>query len=357
MVVVRRLSIAVPLLGLLFLSASARAQLADTVDRVKPSVAFISVVAGDDTPISGTGFVVDRSGFILTASHVFDAGAKKISVHLPGRPIIDGELWDRDKKRDMAVVKVEGTDLPALTFAADQPRQGDEILLFGFPHADVLGAAQVTVTRGIVSAFNERLQLLQVDAAANPGNSGGPVVNAKGEVVGMLIGGLREASGLNFVVPAVPLKEFADSFVGRPRPIISSMPTPSELVASRLVLGIRMGPILVQSSATTVQAAWGEPDTKEKAQDGMWWNYVAKRVSILIEDGRVEAALTLSPAFRTEQGWGVGRSAEDTRKLHGGPQGTERLKTGTMWIYAAKGFLAVLQGDKVTAVMIFKPNR
>lgn len=352
---VARIALTVSLAALL--ATTATGQLTEVADRVRPAVGFVLVTLPDGGAVSGTGFVVDRAGFILTASHIFDGGAQKVAVSLPGRATLDADLWDRDKRRDMAVLKVPAEDLPVLTFATALPKQAEEILLFGFPLADVLGAGQVTVTRGIVSAFNERLQLLQVDAASNPGNSGGPVVNGKGEVVGMLIGGLRDASGLNFVVPAAPLKEFAEVYVGRPRPEISAQPTPSEILASRLVLGLRMGPVIVDGTVSSLQAMWGEPDTKEASKSGTWWNYVTRRVFILIEDNRVFAAITMSPAYRTEQGWGVGRTSTETKVLFGGPQSTERVKDGTIWGYYSRGFAAVIRGDKVEAVMVFKPIR
>lgn len=339
------------------LSAGAGAQLADVVDRIRPSVGFVLVSLPDGGSVSGTGFVVDREGYILTASHIFDAGLKGVAIALPGRTPMPAELWDRDKRRDIAILKVSVSDLPALSFAGAIPRQAEEILLFGFPHADVLGAGQVTVTRGIVSAFNERLQMLQIDAASNPGNSGGPVVNSRGEVVGMLIGGLREAAGLNFVVPAAALKEFAEGYVGRPKPEVSAEPTPSELLASRLVLGVRMGPVIVEGMASALHRQWGEPDTKQNTRDGEWWNYVTRRTSVLVQGGRVFAAITLSPAYRTEQGWGIGKSAEETRTAFGAPQSIERTKDGTLWGYFARGFIAIMESDKVTAVMVFKPVR
>ena len=141
---------------------------------------------------SGSGFVVSRDGYILTNNHVVE-GADRIKVALQDRRVFDAKVIGRDSTTDVAVLKVEATDLTTITFGDDeQLRVGEWVLAVGNP----LGL-DFTVTAGIVSAKGrgalsglQRSQydiadFIQTDAAINPGNSGGPLVNARGEVVGI----------------------------------------------------------------------------------------------------------------------------------------------------------------------------
>src|SRR3990170_1467695 len=108
------------------LAPAAPAQFADLIDRVRPSVGFILVTLQDGSAFSGSGFVIRSDGYLLSASHVFDGGAKTITVTFPGGRPIPAQVISRDPKRDMAVLKVEAPGLRALPFASAAPRQGDE---------------------------------------------------------------------------------------------------------------------------------------------------------------------------------------------------------------------------------------
>lgn len=149
---------------------------------------------------SGSGVLVDPTGFIVTNAHVV-AGARRIQVQLaaprsgsPGRsilkpagPILEARLVGVDRETDLAVIKIEGTDLPTLPFAdSDQLRQGQLALAFGSP----LGL-ESSVSMGVISATVRQLEpdspmiYLQTDAAIHPGNSGGPLVDARGSILGI----------------------------------------------------------------------------------------------------------------------------------------------------------------------------
>lgn len=134
----------------------------------------------------GSGFLIEANGYVVTNNHVID-GADKIVVTLQDGRQLDATLVGRDAKTDLALIKVEGTSLPHVTFGdSDHARVGDWVVAIGNPFG--LGG---TATAGIISARGRDIQsgpyddYLQLDAPINFGNSGGPVFNVTGEVVGV----------------------------------------------------------------------------------------------------------------------------------------------------------------------------
>jgi serine protease Do len=141
---------------------------------------------------SGSGFIVSKDGLILTNNHVV-ADANKVTVVLSDRREFDAKVIGRDATTDVAVIKIDGQNLPTVPLGNDETaRVGDWVLAIGNP----LGL-DFTVTQGIVSAKGRGgftglydspyavVDYIQTDAPINPGNSGGPLVNVRGEVVGM----------------------------------------------------------------------------------------------------------------------------------------------------------------------------
>lgn len=160
----------------------------------------------------GSGFIVDRNGVILTNAHVVDK-ADRVTVTLKDGRIFDGKVQGVDEITDLAVVKVNGKDLPAAALGnSDQVQVGDWAIAVGNP----LGLDN-TVTLGIVSTLkrssaqvgipNKRLDFIQTDAAINPGNSGGPLLNAQGEVIGINTAIRADAMGIGFAIPINKAKE------------------------------------------------------------------------------------------------------------------------------------------------------
>jgi serine protease Do len=159
----------------------------------------------------GTGFIVDKAGYILTNHHVVDK-ATKITVRLEDKAEFTAKLIGSDDDTDLAVIKIEaGHDLPVAKFGnSESVKVGDWVLAIGSPFT-----LDHTVTHGIISAKG-RDQLpggetkgfqpfLQTDAAINPGNSGGPLVNMAGEVIGIntaIISETRQSAGLGFALPS-----------------------------------------------------------------------------------------------------------------------------------------------------------
>jgi len=153
---------------------------------------------------SGSGFIISTDGFIVTNHHVID-GAEKIRVLLSDGQVLNGELKGSDPSTDIAVIKVYSNNLKTLSFTdSDRLKVGQIAIAVGNP----LGL-QYTVTSGIVSALGRTLRarngrliddVLQTDAALNPGNSGGPLLNSFGHVIGVNTATIASAQGLCFAV-------------------------------------------------------------------------------------------------------------------------------------------------------------
>jgi len=178
------------------------------VAAVRPAVAHVAVRRTDrrgrEAAGTGSAFVIARDGYALTNSHVA-GGAASIEVSLPDGRQFDAVLVGDDPDSDLAVIRIQAGDLPFAKMGASRATRVGEIAIaigspLGFTH---------TVTSGIVSAtgrsmtgFNGRPidDVIQTDASLNPGNSGGPLVNARGEVIGVNTATIRPAQGLCFAV-------------------------------------------------------------------------------------------------------------------------------------------------------------
>ncbi len=151
----------------------------------------------------GSGFLISADGYLLTNHHVVE-GADEIIVTLQDKREFKGKLIGSDPKSDVAVVKIEGTDLPTLKIGDPAKlRVGEWVIAIGSPFN-----LENTVTAGIVSAKSrdtgELLPFIQTDAAVNPGNSGGPLINIRGEVVGInsqIFTTSGSYAGISFAIP------------------------------------------------------------------------------------------------------------------------------------------------------------
>lgn len=168
----------------------------------------------------GSGFVVSSDGLILTNAHVVE-GSDKVKVTLKNGRTYDGEVMGTDSLTDVAVIKIDATDLPAVAFAdSDQLQPGEWAIAIGNP----LGLDN-TVTTGIVSATgrtsaqvgvaDKRVNFIQTDAAINPGNSGGPLLNATGEVIGINTAIIQNAQGLGFAIPVNSARDIAEELIAK----------------------------------------------------------------------------------------------------------------------------------------------
>jgi len=177
---------------------------------------------GQESLSLGSGVIVASQGYILTNNHVVE-GATEIAVMLPSGKVADAQLLGRDPDTDLAVLKVDATDLPPITFAEPGSVQvGDIVLAVGDP----FGVGQ-TVTQGIVSAtgrnrlgINTFENFIQTDAAINPGNSGGALVDIDGNLVGINAAIYSESGGsqgIGFAIPVSLARQVMDQIIAHGR--------------------------------------------------------------------------------------------------------------------------------------------
>ena len=203
---------------------------AGIAQRVLPSVVSISTRSIDGAG-TGSGFVIDSNGFILTNNHVISDAAQSggsIQVSLSDGTFYSAKVIGRDASYDLAVLKINASGLKALQFGdSDAVAVGDSVIAIGSP----LGLSG-TVTTGIISAKNRAvtagesssessfINALQTDAAINPGNSGGPLVDVTGAVIGVnsAIASLGTTAqigsiGLGFAIPINQARKTADQLI------------------------------------------------------------------------------------------------------------------------------------------------
>ncbi len=165
----------------------------------------------------GSGFIMDKDGYILTAHHVVK-GVHELKVFLADKRQFDAKVVGSDPKTDLAVIKIDGKDLPVVPLGDSQSlRVGDWVIAIGSPY----GLPQ-TVTAGIVSAKGRQgvmgrdgyEDFIQTDAAINQGNSGGPLANLRGEVIGVndaIYSASGANAGIGFAIPSAMVKQVLPS--------------------------------------------------------------------------------------------------------------------------------------------------
>jgi putative serine protease PepD len=205
---------------------------AEIAQRVLPSVVSIEAESADGGA-TGSGFVIDSSGYILTNNHVIAASVKsggKITVRLNDGSSFDAKVVGRDGSYDLAVLKIIGASVKALQFGdSDKVAVGDSVIAIGSPLGlsgtvtlGIISAKDRAVTAGESEADNSFINALQTDAAINPGNSGGPLVDATGAVIGVnsaiaTLGSSFNSQtgsiGLGFAIPINQARKTADQLI------------------------------------------------------------------------------------------------------------------------------------------------
>lgn len=175
----------------------------------------------------GSGVIIDKDGYILTNEHVVGQ-ATEIKVKLADGREFDAEIKGVDKRSDLAVIKINATDLPAVKLGdSDELKIGSWVVAVGNPFGFAIENPEPTITVGVISALKRYVpalgrrdrsydDLIQTDAAINPGNSGGPLVNLDGEVIGIntaiitISGGYQ---GLGFAIPINKAKDILNKLI------------------------------------------------------------------------------------------------------------------------------------------------
>ncbi len=201
---------------------------------------------------TGSGFLIEPNGYILTNHHVV-AGAERVGVVLHNAARHEAVIMALDEYKDLALLKIEGSGFPTAVIGASQKAEVmDHVMVLGFPLIESVGT-EVSMSDGRINSIRRasRIPLLQVDANFNPGNSGGPVVNDKGEVIGIAVAKLNalaliEQSGL---VPerinyAIPIDE-ARYLVQKAYPFGITQPERNTLTPQEIYAELREATVLV----------------------------------------------------------------------------------------------------------------
>ena len=243
-------------------------------EKAIPSVVSISCTT-DSGSFTGTGVVLSSDGYLITNAHVV-SGARQIQVLFTDGRKLEAQIVGQDKLSDLAVLQVEATDLIAAEFGDSSVlRVGDSVAAIGDPLGIELRGS---LTNGIISAINRDIStggrtmtLIQTNAALNSGNSGGPLLNCYGQVIGintLKIGDYMSSAGvegLGFAIPSSTVKEIAEQLLtkgyisGRPTLGISGETVSTfQQIYSRLPMGIYITEVAAGSEAAEVGIVPGD---------------------------------------------------------------------------------------------------
>ena len=241
------------------------------MERVAPSVVHVQVEvtrpgrssrSGPPSGGSGSGFLFTPDGLILTNGHVVQH-ASRIRAGLADGRVTDADLIGADMGTDLAVLRISAQDLVHASLGdSSRLRPGHLVVAIGNP----LGF-EATVTAGVVSALGRTMrattgrlidQVIQTDAALNPGNSGGPLVNSRGEVVGVNTAVVMGAQGICFAIPANTAREVAGQLIRHGRVRRSYLGVVGQTVRLPRSSGARLG-LAVQSGVLVTGIEPGSP--------------------------------------------------------------------------------------------------
>ena len=245
-------------------------------DRISPAVVKIDVRRNaarqrNESGASGSGFLFTPDGMILTNSHVV-SGASKVEVHLRDGRSLDGDILGDDPHTDLAVVRVSGSKLPTVQFGTSRGiRVGQLAIAIGNPYG-----FECTVTAGVVSALGRSMRaysgrliddVIQTDAALNPGNSGGPLSNSRGDVIGVNTAIIMAAQGICFATAIDTAKVVVTQILrhGRVRRGWLGIAGQNTPLSRRMV---RYHELEIESGVRIASVEPGSPAQKAGLQDG-----------------------------------------------------------------------------------------
>ncbi len=274
--------------------------IADIYQKLSPSV--VMILASDRSAMAlGTGIIMSQDGFIITNAHIID-GASEIQIVLNDNTTsYTAQVMGSDPASDIAVLKIEATGLtPAIFGDSDQAVVGEGVVTIGNPYSTEYAQ---TVTDGIISGIRRNLyssnvstDLLQTNAQLNPGNSGGPLINMYGQVIGInsskiMSSGTATYEGLGFAIPMTEAKEIIDELIRygyiTPDPVIGvtvsfvsqDAAIAEDMVSGCMVMsieqdsdaykqGLRVGDIIMQINGKEFDDLDGFIDEKNRYQAG-----------------------------------------------------------------------------------------
>ncbi|WP_440250662.1 S1C family serine protease [Clostridium sp.] len=297
----------------------------DIYKKVAPAVVMVSTktvqsVNGwfqQETEGMGSGFIINEEGYILTNYHVID-GAKEVTVTLSDGREVTASVVNYDSDKDIAMIKInEEVKVPGVVELgnSDALQPGEEVVAIGNPLSKELSS---TLTKGIISALNRNVEtqsgvstnLIQTDTAINAGNSGGPLINTKGQVIGInTLKASDGAEGIGFAIPINDVKEKIDSLS---KPILNlgvSVRVVDETLAKKLNLeeglyvvevteyssaekaGLRSGDLIVKADGRRIKTFEELQEVKNSKKEGDSINIE------FIRDGKTQNAnVTLTPS-------------------------------------------------------------
>lgn len=347
------------------------AQYEDLVDRARPALVLIRVET-DGGKAEGTGFFIDPEGYIATARHVIEDANRIVVMTRTGREL-PATVVRYSTLFDAAVLKVNGGRVPFLAFGDSEAlRQGQEILVLGYPFGSGLGTDSITVTRGIISALRPSEGLIQYDAGTNPGNSGGPVLNLRGEVVGIHVSKLPNSQLVNFGVPSnlarTLTSQLTPAAIAPPRTRPAAAPTPASPSsppaagtpsAFRITPGVGIGRIRLLMDVQQILSILGRPEFVENVtvsngtpsrnygwsdQSGgiqLWVGLDPNRATF---DRAWEIQVWGDKKYYTSDGIGIGSLESEIRAVMGEPDDV-RSYNGRQLLYNAKGIYFTINTD------------
>ena len=238
--------------------------IADVTENALPSV--VHIIAGTS---SGTGFIINEGGVVVTNKHVVGE-APVITIRLVDGTDYTGRVIERHPTLDIAYVSIDSTRTftPVAIGNSDEVRVGQEVIAIGFPLGSNLGA-EPTVSVGIISAKRE--SRLQTDASLNPGNSGGPLLDMSGKVIGVVVSRVetdssgRPISGIGF---AIPINEVKAMLIDQDSPTGPVLPTPTATATPKPTPTPRPTPTPAPTPTPTPR-----PTPTPKAIGDLLWRY------------------------------------------------------------------------------------
>jgi S1-C subfamily serine protease len=189
------------------------ASISEAIEKVRPAVVYIVAEYGRWRS-AGTGMIIHADGYVLTNNHVVERGYHA-TVYLPDGRGVSAQIAYRDPYQYIALLKLPDNLYPRVTLGTSQQLAlGEEVIALGYPLANVLGNS-VSASKGIISAFRsvDSTGYIQTDATLHPGNSGGPLINIRGEVVGINTLRLEQEEGISLAIEIKGVKGFVEDVV------------------------------------------------------------------------------------------------------------------------------------------------